>query len=847
MALLITITDAGRAEIINAQNTGTEKITITAVALGTGQYSPSKTQTALQAEVKRVSSIAGAAVADDTIHVMAQDETSDAYNVGEFGLFSDKGTLIAVYSQLPAAGWIIQKAAPSTLLLATDIILESLDASVIEFGDISFINPPATTTTPGVVQLENILTSNSSARALTAAMGKKLQDEKAPLASPALTGNPTAPTQATGNSSTRLATTAFVQAAITALVNSSPAALDTLAELATALGNDANFATTMTNALAAKAPLASPALTGTPTAPTPAAGTNNAQIATAQFVQAAQAAVGLGVSVDTPFGGDLNAIMTSGIRAIAAPAVNNYFAASAMLLTMVRASSEIVQVLFSQQTQRVAFRTRYSTTAGVWNGWKEISTLNSPAFTGSPTAPTRGIAANDTGIANTEFVKAVALNAAYLATAVRGQTQGSTTQDPDTAVDPVILTNHANTPDGSGSLYWHITTTFYAAISATANRAQVAVSYQAAATQVWARSCYATVWTGWVRLDNLNSPAFTGIPTAPTAPLTVSNNQVATTAFVQAAVAALIDSSPAALNTLKELATALGNDPNFATTMTNALAGKLSLSGGTISGPVITSTRQAGVYGTYNPALIDHVWSMGSAYKIAADGSDFGNLYGLAYKHTNNASGGTMAGGHQLVLCSNGTPCAAIGFAGGFWTSGAYYGSGAGLVNIPQAGVAGLVAALAAKAALASPAFTGTPTVPTAATATNNTQAASTAFVKNVVAAIPTAPKNTASLGTSGWWRDGDTGLIKQWVPVTRGDLSSGHSVAANEFSITWPTTFPNGALYAQVSIKEATTGRGVGVVAGYYTLTTTGGTFYCEEWINWPQNVTVVIEVTGY
>jgi hypothetical protein len=109
----------------------------------------------------------------------------------------------------------------------------------------------------------------------------------APLASPALTGNPTAPTQTAGNNTTRLATTAFVQTAITALVNSSPAALDTLNELATALGNDPNFATTIANALGLKAPLASPALTGTPTAPTPAGGTNTTQLATTAFVQAA--------------------------------------------------------------------------------------------------------------------------------------------------------------------------------------------------------------------------------------------------------------------------------------------------------------------------------------------------------------------------------------------------------------------------------------------------------------------------------------------------------------------------------------------------------------------------------
>src|SRR5690606_13496310 len=110
---------------------------------------------------------------------------------------------------------------------------------------------------------------------------------KAPLASPALTGTTTAPTPAQTVDSTQIATTAFVKAALAALVDSSPAALDTLNELAAALGDDPNFATTMANALALKAPLASPALTGNPTAPTPAAEDNDTSIATTAHVKAA--------------------------------------------------------------------------------------------------------------------------------------------------------------------------------------------------------------------------------------------------------------------------------------------------------------------------------------------------------------------------------------------------------------------------------------------------------------------------------------------------------------------------------------------------------------------------------
>ncbi|EFI3629281.1 hypothetical protein GY509_000721, partial [Escherichia coli] len=76
---------------------------------------------------------------------------------------------------------------------------------------------------------------------------------------------------------------------------------------------------------------------------------------------------------------------------------------------------------------------------------------------------------------------------------------------------------------------------------------------------------------------DLNSPVFTGIPAAPTAVVNDSSRQIANTEFVMRAITALIDSSPATLNTLNKLARAIGSDPNFATTVTNALAGKQPL------------------------------------------------------------------------------------------------------------------------------------------------------------------------------------------------------------------------------------------------------------------------------
>lgn len=83
---------------------------------------------------------------------------------------------------------------------------------------------------------------------------------------------------------------------------------------------------------------------------------------------------------------------------------------------------------------------------------------------------------------------------------------------------------------------------------------------------------------------------------------------------------------------------------------------------------ISTSYRQAGMYGLYNSYKTGHIWSMGTAYAISANGANFGNLYGLAYKHTNNGTGGSMAGGHQMVWCQNGYPKAALGT--NIWTSG---------------------------------------------------------------------------------------------------------------------------------------------------------------------------------
>lgn len=206
---------------------------------------------------------------------------------------------------------------------------------------------------------------------------------KAPLDSPAFSNNPTAPTQAAGNNSTRLANTAFVQAAIAALVASSPAALDTLNELAAALGNDPNFATTMTNALALKAPLASPIFTGDPKAPTPAVTDNDTSLATTAFVRALMGRYGLGAASAENVITNIDSVSETGVYMVTGTTTGAKpnSIANGTLLHMERWSSnmatQIWDSLVSGSTPTSFIRTRNA--SGVWTEWGQLWTsLNTP-------------------------------------------------------------------------------------------------------------------------------------------------------------------------------------------------------------------------------------------------------------------------------------------------------------------------------------------------------------------------------------------------------------------------------------------------------------------------------------
>ena len=146
----MVITDAGLAEIVNAEQNGTAPVVLTQVALGTGQYTATADRTAMDAEFKRLSTIAGGAIGDNRMHVTMVDDSSDAYTVYEVGVFTDSGVLFAVCSnKVP----ILQKAAVSEAYLSIDFELNNINPDSVTVGDTNFQLNGATTEKRGIVEL----------------------------------------------------------------------------------------------------------------------------------------------------------------------------------------------------------------------------------------------------------------------------------------------------------------------------------------------------------------------------------------------------------------------------------------------------------------------------------------------------------------------------------------------------------------------------------------------------------------------------------------------------------------------------------------------------------------------
>jgi len=285
------LTEVGAAKLANATALGVPlKLTHMAVGDGGGTLpTPNSKQVALVAEKRRAALNSLSIDPQNASQIIAEQvipESDGGWWVREVGLFDDTGDLIAIGNcpesykpQLAEGSGRTQTVRMVLITSSTDNITLKIDPSVV-LATRKYVDDR-------VLELK-VYVDDAMAAHLAAVDPHQQYAQKA---SPTLTGTPKAPTAAAGNNSTQLATTAFVQAALVALINGAPATLDTLKEIAAAINNDPNFATTMNNALALKAPLESPALTGIPTAPTAAQTVNNTQIATTAFVKAALAAL----------------------------------------------------------------------------------------------------------------------------------------------------------------------------------------------------------------------------------------------------------------------------------------------------------------------------------------------------------------------------------------------------------------------------------------------------------------------------------------------------------------------------------------------------------------------------
>jgi hypothetical protein len=168
-------------------------------------------------------------------------------------------------------------------------------------------------------------------------------------------------------------------------------------------------------------------------------------------------------------------------------------------------------------------------------------------------------------------------NASFSANVITANLVGDVTGNADTATTLETARNIAGVSfDGSSNI--DIATTNLTNVTATAAEVNVLDGITATTTELNYLSGAAS--NVQAQLDNkapLESPALTGTPTAPTATSGTNSNVLATTAYVDGAVSSLVDSAPDLLNTLNELAAAIGDDANFATTLANSVALKQNI------------------------------------------------------------------------------------------------------------------------------------------------------------------------------------------------------------------------------------------------------------------------------
>ncbi|WP_052391880.1 phage tail protein [Paraburkholderia bannensis] len=183
---LITISDAFRAALVAAGNTGTNAHKVVSIGLATAAFdATNKKLTKLPNELKRITTFGGQNIAADTIHVTLLDDSADQFSLFGFGFYLEDGTLAAYYSQAAA---IMEKSPAAQLLLSVDTQFASIDAATLSFPAASFLNPPASETVQGVIELATQAETNAGTDDARAITPKKAAARFAPQVAPTFSG-----------------------------------------------------------------------------------------------------------------------------------------------------------------------------------------------------------------------------------------------------------------------------------------------------------------------------------------------------------------------------------------------------------------------------------------------------------------------------------------------------------------------------------------------------------------------------------------------------------------------------------------------------------------------------------
>ncbi|HCD3647807.1 TPA: phage tail protein [Escherichia coli] len=249
------LTNQGAARLANATMLGS-KLNLTQMAVGDANGvlpTPDPAQTKLINQ-KRIAPLNLLSVdPNNQSQIIAEQiipENEGGFWIREIGLYDDEGVLIAVANCPETYKPQLQEGSGRTQTIRMILVVTNTEAITLK------IDPSVVLATRKYVDdevLELRLYVDDQMRNHIAAQDPHTQ--YAQKHNPTFTGEPKAPTPAAGNNTTRIATTAFVQAAITALIDGAPATLDTLKEIAAAINNDPKFSTTINNALSGKQPL----------------------------------------------------------------------------------------------------------------------------------------------------------------------------------------------------------------------------------------------------------------------------------------------------------------------------------------------------------------------------------------------------------------------------------------------------------------------------------------------------------------------------------------------------------------------------------------------------------------